>query len=346
MKTFAFGVLALFGFGVSACSSGDENQTTGTGGASSSWPTCFDAPPAGAATPPPPKAYSGGTCPTLTPTTEAADGTVVNKNTIQTGGQARQFMLAVPSDLKDTEKLPVVFLWSWLGGSAQDFYDRAEVQKAVNAQRFLAVIPESTGSTFRWPYTVADSQATIDAELTFFDDMLACVSQQYNTNPSCVSSAGVSAGALWTDDLAHHRSEYLSSFISLSGGTGGTFIQPWVNPPRVAPSIVLWGGPQDTCIVINFQDTSHDLEQHLTDESAFFLECIHDCRHQEPPFPPGTNSKYEALWNFVFDHPYWLKQGQSPYIQHGIPSGMPSWCGIGTNSATPRTEDNCPPPAC
>jgi predicted esterase len=313
---------------------------SGTGGSpgTTTFLRCSDAPPPGAPTPPAPATYSGGTCPALPKTTGFVD--------IQST-QARRFMLAVPANPTPNEKLPVIFLWHWLGGSAQSFYDRGEVQKAVDAQRFLAVIPEArSGVAFKWPATALDQQASVDEELKFFDDMLACVSEQFNANLSCVSSAGVSAGALWTDQLAHSRADYLSSFISLSGGTGST-VKAWATPQRHIPGIVLWGGPTDQCFnLLNFQQASMDLEQHLTEEGNFFIECIHDCAHQEPPFPPGMVSKYEGLWKFVFDHPYWLPAGQSPYTSAGLPSGIPAWCGIGTGSATPRTEGMCAPPAC
>src|SRR4030095_12792310 len=104
--------------------------------------------------------------------------------------------------------------------------------------------------------------------------MLSCVSAQFSVNENCVATAGVSAGALWSVQLASYRGEYLSAFLSLSGGAGA-LIKPWGNPMHKLPAIVLWGGPQDTCVVINFQDTSHDLEQNLTADGHFFLECGH-----------------------------------------------------------------------
>ena len=240
----------------------------------------------------------------------------------------------------------MIFLWHWLGGEANGFLTRGEVQNAVNAQRFIAVIPEAKeGTLFRWPFSVADAQAALDEELVFFDDMLSCVSAEFSVNENCVATAGVSAGALFSAQLASYRGDYLSSFLSLSGGTGGSFIKPWGNPAHKMPAIVLWGGPQDTCIVINFQETSLDLEQQLTAGGHFFLECVHNCTHNEPPFPPGTSSKYGPLWEFVFDHPFWLAAGESPYSASGIPAGMPEWCGIGAGSATIR-EGMCAGSAC
>jgi len=298
--------------------------------------TCFDQAPAGSVSAAPPRAFTGGTCPTLRP----------GMNDIQST-TTRQFMLAVPSILKDGERLPVVFLWHWLGGSANDFYTRAEVQKAVDAQRFLAVIPEAkAGSTFKWPYSAVDSQGALEEELVFFDDMLSCVAAAYSIVNNCVSSVGVSAGALWTAQLASYRGDYLSSFISLSGGTGGV-IKPWSPPPHKMPGLVLWGGPTDNCFgLLMFQQTSQTLETELVNGGHFFLECIHNCGHVQPPLPAGSASAFQALWQFVFDHPYWLAPGESPYKTMGVPAGLPEWCGIGQGSAIPRTGECLDPPAC
>jgi predicted esterase len=303
---------------------------------------CSATPPVGAPMAPSPPAYNG-TCPTLPTTT----GTVQ----IQSSGNTRSFIVAVPDNLQPNEQLPIVFLWHWLGGSASDFFDQGDVQNAVDQQRFLAVIPQAKGDlTFTWPYSYFDTTERQQEEFQFFDDMLSCVEQQYDVNKECVASVGVSAGALWTDQLVGARSQYLSSFESLSGGVGpppaGSTIKPWVEPKHPIPGIVLWGGPNDVCVLQHFQDLSQNLEAALKKDGSFFVECIHNCGHAEPPFePPDGYSTYAGLWQFVLDHPYWLPKGYSPYIQDGLPISDPAWCGIGANSATPRTG-SCPPPAC
>jgi hypothetical protein len=43
--------------------------------------------------------------------------------------------------------------------------------------------------------------------LAFFDDMLACVAEQFAIDENCVSSAGVSAGALFTAQLGSARGD-------------------------------------------------------------------------------------------------------------------------------------------
>lgn len=154
-----------------------------------------------------------------------------------------------------------------------------------------------------------------DEEFVFFDDMLSCVSAQFPVNKNCVSSAGVSDGALWTSQLIGGRGKYLSSAIVLSGGVNNpddatdAAIKPYIpSTEHVMPAIVLWGGPNDK-FIIDFEPATKALEQHMQDEGHFIVECEHDCGHDEPPFdPPPGKSKFAAFWDFVNDHP----TGRSP----------------------------------
>lgn len=297
---------------------------------------CRLEPPPGT-TPPPPLPVYEGQCPELLP----------GPNMIDSNGNPREFLLVVPTDLQPEENLPVVFLWHWLGGDAQDFLEQGDVQNAVDQFRFVAVIPSSKGDVlFQWPFSIIDPDARADEELDFFDDMLACVAEQYNVAEHCIASAGVSAGALWTDQLASARGGFLSSVLSMSGGTGGQVVKPWNGSPHKMPVMVLWGGPMDFCVAVDFSVTSMDFESHLQDEGHFVLECIHNCMHSAPPFSVADGeTAFAPLWKFVISHPYWLQDGDSPYLASGVPADMPEWCGIGVGGAEPRMGE-CGPDQC
>ena len=312
---------------------------------------CDLPPPANAPQPVSPALPAAG-CPTLAP----------GINTITTSGKARQFILALPTTAAPGEKLPVLFMWHWLGGSADGFLVKGDVQNAADQQHFIAVLPYSEGATVfgtsfntRWPFDITQFPSRMDEEFTFFDDMLACVEQQYTVNVQCVSTVGVSAGALFTDQLAQARSNTLASFMSLSGGVSATWIKPWSGSSHKLPGIVLWGGDGPPTmdgnkdilgcfgVGMDFSVASRSLETALEGEGHFFVECRHNCGHVEPPLapPPGV-SKYAGIWEFALDHPFWLPPGQSPWLTNGLPASLPSWCGIGANSETPRSGGGCP----
>lgn len=326
-------------------------DATSTADASTFRFLCEAPPPVGAPTPviPPPPAAG---CPPL----------AAGANQLMSSGRMRSFLLVVPADLAPTERPPVLFMWHWLGGSAQSFRDRGEVQAAADAQRFIAVLPVSVGATVlgtafdtRWPFDITQTAARMNEEFRFFDDMLGCVAAQYQVNPSCVSSIGVSAGALFTDQLAQARAQTLASFVSLSGGTGASIIKPWSGAARPLPGLVLWGGDGPPTmdgvkdilgcfgIGMDFSVASRNLESGLTSGGHFVVECRHNCGHVEPPLtPPAGVSKYAGIWEFALDHPFWLAAGQSPWTSEGLPAALPSWCAIGVGTSAPRTGDGCP----
>jgi predicted esterase len=264
-------------------------------------------------------------------------------------GAQRTFIVVRPTTLAPGETLPVVFLWHWLGGSADAMASTLAVQTAVDARRFIGVLPVAKGDAlFRWPFEGSQSQGRVEEEAHFFDDMLACVAAALPVNKECVSSVGVSAGALWTSQLATLRSERLSSMVSLSGGTGG-IVRSWSTTPHRLPSLVLWGGASDmypsNIPIMNFETASHDLEGALSTDGHFILECTHNCGHAVPPFDPPASGAllFDPIWRFVLDHPYWLPAGKSPYAGKALPAAYPAWCAQGKGSATPRPSNaTCP----
>lgn len=300
--------------------------------------SCSAPVPAGAVPAAPLPAYAG-TCPTLEP-----GGTFT---TITSSGAARKFLVYKPETIAAGEKLPVVFLWHWLGGDPDDMANVIDAQNVANTRRIIAVIPSPKGdATFRWPFETTQTQARIDEELTFFDDMLACVNASIPVNKECVASMGVSAGALWTAQLASGRSTRISSFVSLSGGTGGV-IKDWTPGTHAMPGLVLWGGtddvyPNKNLPVMNFEKASKNLEGALVSGGHFLVECVHNCGHAVPPFdpPPAATPAFDVVWRFVLDHPFWLGAGQSPMAGKPLPSPtFPSWCAIGQGTAVPRAAN-------
>ena len=323
---------------------------------------CGNPAPAGSQLAAAPKKYAG-TCPKL-----VTDGTTKNKLT--SSGAVREFVLLAPADVTPTlsagnsEKLPVLFAWHWLKGSAKSFVEKGEFAKAVNEQRFIAIVPESKNDiivpiplikspiSFPWPMLSLIEAKRVDEEHAFFDDMLACVAEQLPIDKECVSLTGVSAGALYGAQLASARSEHIASYISLSGGVQSSapfvnsFLIKWPQPKHKMPMMVLWGGPNDSCALLNFEAASQALEAHLDSAGAFLVECIHNCGHGVPPVDAEQGkSQFAALWDFAFSHPYWLPVGQSPWAKQ-LPAAAPSWCAIGSGTAKIRTgacgEPSCP----
>jgi hypothetical protein len=290
-----------------------------------------------------------GTCPTI-------GLGAAGRNTISSGGADRQFIVVAPPDIMPGERLPVVFLWHHMGSEADTFLNMGFLEADVAMSRFIAVLPESKDDLvfeipfvgrdlgWEWPWTRDEMDARIEEELRFFDDMLACVAAQFPVNEQCVSTGGVSAGGLWQPVFAARRSNRLASIMSMSGGVDGasTLLDffaagPWEGAEHRLPALVVWGGPMDTCLGFNFEQASMNLEASLEADGHAIVECIHNCTHSVPPFDP--EQPLHQLVDFVMNHPYWLADGDTPYLWSGLPDSYPEWCGIGRGSATIRTGE-------
>lgn len=299
--------------------------------------TCGVPVPAGAVEAPAFPAYAGS-CPAL------AEAPALT--TIESLGYSRQFMVVKPTTIMPGETLPVVFIWHWLGGDAADVHEKLQLQNAVDLRRFIAVVPEAKGDIiFRWPFGKSQPAERLAEELRFFDDMLACVGQQLAADKNCVSTMGISAGALMTAQLASRRSHVLSSFVSLSGGVGG-LARDWTPAPRKLPALVMWGGPDDMypddIPLAHFDQLSQQLEAGMS--GHLVMECVHNCGHDLPPFDPPLAGapEFDLIWRFLLDHPFWLPAEQSVYRQV-MPPAAPAWCALGVGAAAPRPDDAvCP----
>ncbi|MCK6549619.1 hypothetical protein L6R52_27535 [Myxococcota bacterium] len=305
--------------------------------------TSMDAEPAGDAEPvrldpPPVRAYSGGTCPTLIGAPTSADA--VNDGFVSAGDQ-RSFRLLVPSTYDASRAWPVVFAWHWLNASSSSFVNEAELETAVEEMGMIAVLPDRllrpNGNKmylFDWPFVETNNA---EKELVFFDDLLACVSEQYNVDPRRVYGIGVSAGALWlTYLMSTDRIDYLAAAESLSGGlgaVGGVWSIPFTPRNHLFPAVVLWGGPDDwlgasQALGIDFEAASIRLRDALRANGQFVVACTHDRGHTVPPItaPAGSGTRFWSLWRFMLDHPYGTRP--SPYEAAGLPTGFPDWCAI------------------
>ncbi len=281
---------------------------------------------------PPVPRYSQGACPMLRggPT---SDTSVVTG--FRTGGATRSFRLLVPRSYDGTQDYPLVFAWHWLNASSGSFVRQGELETAVEQMGFIAVLPDSQSSyVFDWPFAEFWG---IPAELQFFDDLYACVTERFRIDRRRVHGIGVSAGGLWLTYLSTtDRANYFGSIEVLSGGLGEVpFAWRMAYAPQANkfPAMVLWGGPTDF-LGVNFDQASQRLRDELVRDQHFVVQCVHTMGHALPPIsaPPGGGTRFRALWQFFLDHPFGSEPGTSPYFTSGLPADMPSWCAI----ASPR----------
>jgi len=273
-----------------ACGGGDgEDTATDTASDSGTIQAVWEAAPN----------YSGGDCPVL------EDG--VNKSFLVDGVE-RKFRLVLP---ENPIGAPVIFAWHWLGGSAQQVVNYMDYEQLVAGEGVIVVAPTSDGSQFEWHI---DDEPDDNIDVTFFDDMVACLYDQYQIDPDRIHATGMSAGGIWTTYLTIFRSEILASTAPLSGGV---YAEAYVSPVRPLPVLVTWGGDDDTYGTFNFQTASLDFSEGLRADGSFVVECVHTGAHT---IPEGAG---QFTWQFFKDHPFGVDP--EPYAE-GLPDTLPEYC--------------------
>lgn len=282
--------------------------------------------------------YSMGACPEFT-------GGPTNDTSVVTGfpsgGDLRKFRLIVPPSYDGTRAFPLVIAWHWLNAQSSSFVSQAEMESAAEEMGFIALLPDDLEKAngdkvyfLNWPFAEAWG---MDKELVYFDDLLACVTQRFNVDPLQIHGIGVSAGALWLAQLSTTpKVNHLATVTSLSGGLGqdplGVWSMMFAPQPHKFPAIVLWGGPTDNLIIVDFQAASIRYRDALLADGHVVVACTHDAGHGVPPIdsPPDGGTRFRFLWKFMLDHPFGTPPGTSPWQEAGLPPEAPAWCALAT----------------
>lgn len=221
----------------------------------------------------------------------------------------RQFRLALPDD---PEGAAVIFAWHWLDGSGEQMMDWLGFGVLPESEDVIVVAPESDGYPSEWRW---DQESDGNSDATFFEDILACLVEQWDIDLGRVHTTGMSAGGLWSSWMILHRSEWLASAAPMSGGVLSSY---YTAPTDPIPVMLIWGGPTDLYGGFSFDVATTDFSEDLRADGHFVVECDHGGGHLPP------DSAATLTWDLFKEHP---KAQDSPW-EAELPSHLPSYCSL------------------
>jgi hypothetical protein len=119
--------------------------------------------------------------------------------------------------------------------------------------------------------------------------------------------------------MAERKANYVAAVVTNSGGI--TIPYPIQKGTKYTPSIMTMYGPAGKDqVVVNFIQSSQQLETQMKNAGAFVVSCNHGGGHCSAP-----TKLYQAGWQFMKAHPY----GVSPLpYKDGLPAAFPEYCKI------------------
>jgi len=171
--------------------------------------------------------------------------------TIQSGGQQREYIIHIPPSYNGTA-MPLVFVLHGVGGSDQGMIGTGMSLKA-DQENFIVVYPNGTGDPRGFNDLIFPQPITTVDDIGFFRDMISRFEQRLRVDPKRIYVAGFSNGALFTYQLGAELTGQLAAIAIVEGsiGThegGSSLVIPEPSGPL---PVVIFHGEKDTTVPYN-----------------------------------------------------------------------------------------------
>jgi dienelactone hydrolase len=233
------------------------------------------------------------------------------------GGMDREYELHIPDDYVEGTATPLVFVLHGIGSSIDHMLGAENLLEEANRTGHIIVTPQALerGGTAAWDPV---GEPGYNSDITLFDDLLTCMSEQYTIDPDRVHVTGMSLGGIFTGTLISSRSDVIASAAPFSGGLFRTKSDGW----QPIPTVVSWGGPSDIYYGQDFEALAASMSNRLKEDGHFVVRCNHNLGH-------SLNAQvWPYTFRFFMDHPRDVTT--LPYDGTGLPDEFPDYCSIMT----------------
>jgi polyhydroxybutyrate depolymerase len=138
---------------------------------------------------------------------------------LRSGGIDRTYVVHVPASYDGSRAVPLVLVLHGSGGDAEDADRISGMSAKSDAEGFLAVYPEGTGTnrTFNAGLCCGYAGRTMTDDVAFMRDVVADVSADYLVDPKGIYAAGMSNGAMMAHRLGCEMSDVVAAIAPVAG---------------------------------------------------------------------------------------------------------------------------------
>ncbi len=230
------------------------------------------------------------------------------------GGIERELELIVPDDHTTLETWPLLLALHGIGSDIDAIVDGSDLREKAAALGVIVVAPQAMdrGGTAAWDPV---GPPAVNLDIVLADDLIKCVSEQYSVDPDRIYVSGMSLGGIMTGTLIATRSEVFAAAMPFSGGFM-TALGPDTLP---IPTLVSWGGVEDTHYGQDFNYLAGEMLADLTEAGHGVVSCNHDTGHNLDP------EHWDYALTFLMDH---NRSSRALAYEDSLPASFPAYCGI------------------
>ena len=218
--------------------------------------------------------------------------------TIQVGGQEREYRLVAPATVDLSKPAPLVFAFHGMGGQSKDnMEDSTGLNELAGEHKFILVYPGASvlqipaGLVKTWAMT--PEQAAGD--VAFFDALLKKLEGEYKIDGNRVYVTGMSNGAYFANLVGRERSAVIAAVAAHSSEMGEIDLEA-LDTGRKFPVMLIHGADDPIFPVVTARE-ARDL----------YLATGHEVKYVEVP---GLGHAWatkvdinEQIWDFFSSHP-------------------------------------------
>ena len=231
------------------------------------------------------------------------------------GPSPREYELRLPEGYDGSTPAPLVVVFHGIASNIDAMLGAPSLLDEASRTGHIVIAPQALdrGGTAAWDPVGAPAY---NLDIALFDDMVSCMSEQYNIDPERVHVTGMSLGGIFTGTLIATRSDVIASAAPFSGGIFREKADGWAP----IPTLVSWGGEEDIHYGQDFENLATLMTDQLTGDGHFVINCNHELGH----------SLSAELWPYAFrflmDHPRGVEP--LPYAGAELPEEFPDYCSI------------------
>jgi len=235
------------------------------------------------------------------------------------GEKSREVELVVPEGHSTDQDWPLLLALHGIGSDIDALIERDGLREAVEARGIIVAAPQAMerGGTATWDPVGAPE---VNLDVVLVDDLITCVSAQYNVDPDRIYITGMSLGGIMTGTLLSTRSEVFAAAMPFSGG----FMTAPSAETETIPTLVAWGGVDDTYYGQDFDYLASIMIPTLVDRGHGVVSCNHGMGHMLD----------ESFWTwaltFLEDH---TRVDRALAYDDALPDVYPDYCQLESSSA-------------